>query len=94
MSVLSRAELELVQEGVQIEGIYNMLVNGCWVDEDDQSCIISLEQIEFTGGLHDSYFKIILKQGEVLIESDSPWELEVLTEELKEIAIKKSVMMK
>jgi hypothetical protein len=94
MSGLSRMELELVSETVHVEGIHDLLVRGCWVEEDDPRCIISLGQIEFTGGFHDSYFKISLKPNELFIESDSPWELEVLAEELKELAVKKALMTK
>ncbi|MBS8264532.1 hypothetical protein DYI25_08800 [Mesobacillus boroniphilus] len=94
MSGLSHVELELVRESVHVEGIHDLLVKGCWVEKNDHRCIISLEQIEFTGGFHDSYFKISLKPNELLIESDSPWELEVLAEELKELAVKKAVLTK
>ena len=77
MSVISRMELELVRESVHVEDIFELLVKGCWVEEIDCHCIVSLEQIEFTGGFHDSFFKISLKPNKLVIESDSPWELEI-----------------
>jgi hypothetical protein len=94
MSGLSRVELDLVREEVHVEGIHDLLIKGCWVEENDSRCIISLGQIEFTGGFHDSYFKMSMKPGKLLIESDSPWELEVLAEELRDIAVKKAIMLK
>jgi hypothetical protein len=95
MSGLSRVELELVRENVHVEAIHELLVKGCWIEDDDHRCIVvSHGQIEFNGGFHDSYFKISLKPNELLIESDSPWELEVLAEELKEIAFKKAILLK
>lgn len=94
MSGLSRVELELVRSRVHVEGIHELLVKGCWVEPNDHRCIVSQGQIEFTGGFHDSYFKISLKPEELCIESDSPWELEVLAEELKEMAVKKAVLIK
>lgn len=93
MSGINRVELELVRESIHVEGILELLVKGCWVEENDHRCILTLGQIEFTGGFHDSYFKLSLKPNELIIESDSPWELEVLAEELKEIAVKKSVLI-
>ena len=89
MSAFSTVELELVQDGVSIESIVNVLIKGCWMEESDDQSIISTEYLEFSGGLYDSHFKISLVKRQLVIESDSPWELEVLIEELKDIAIKK-----
>lgn len=94
MSAFSRVELELVQNEVSFDRIFNVLVKGCWIEENDHNCLITAESIEFNGGFHDSYFKIMFMFGQLIIESDSPWELEVLTEELKEIAIKKPSLVK
>lgn len=94
MSGLSHVELELVRENVHVEVIHELLVKGCWIEDHDHRSIVSQGQIEFSGGFHDSYFKISLKTNELLIESDSPWELEVLAEELKEIAVKKAIILK
>jgi hypothetical protein len=94
MSALSRLELELVHNELVIERIFDSLVKGCWVEEGDFKCIVSAQCIEFNGGFHESYFKITITNDTLQIESDSPWELEVLTEELKEIAVKKQALMK
>ena len=94
MSGINRVELELVQEIVHVEGILDLLIKGCWVEENDHGCTVSPGQIEFTGGFHDSYFRISLENNGLLIESDSPWELEVLAEELKAIAVKKEMITK
>lgn len=94
MSGISTVKLELVREVVHVEGILDLLIKGCWVEENDNRCTVSLGQIEFTGGFHDSYFKITLQANELLIDSDSPWELEVLAEELKEVAVKKEMIIK
>ena len=94
MSGISRVELELVREIVHVEAILDLLIKGCWVEENDHRCTVSPGKIEFTGGFHDSYFKIFLQPNELLIESDSPWELEVLAQELKEIAVKKEMITK
>jgi len=89
MSAFSRVELELVQNEVSFDKIVEVLVKGCWIEENDLNATLTPNSIEFNGGFHDSYFKIILLFGQLIIESDSPWELEVLTEELKGIAVKK-----
>jgi hypothetical protein len=94
MSGLSRVELELVRENVHVEVIHELLVKGCWIEDHDPRCLVSQGEIEFSGGFHDSYFKISLKPTDLLIESDSPWEIEVLAEELKEIAVKKALLLK
>lgn len=94
MSAFSTMELKLVQENMCIDSIFEVLVKGCWIEENDHDCLVSNECIEFTGGFHESYFKITLMADELSIESDSPWELEVLTQELKGIAVKKADLLK
>lgn len=94
MSGISTVELELVREIVHVEEILDLLIKGCWVEEKDIGCTVSSGKIEFTGGFHDSYFRISLENNVLLIESDSPWELEVLAEELKPIAVKKEMITK
>lgn len=93
MSGIGTVKLELVREVVHVEGILDLLIKGCWIEQNDHRCTVSRGQIEFTGGFHDSFFKITLQANELLIESDSPWELEVLAEELKEIAVKKEIII-
>ena len=94
MSAFSRVELELVQKEVSFDRIFDVLVKGCWIEENDLNCLVSADSIQFKGGFHDSFFKIMLMFGQLIIESDSPWELEVLTEELKEIAVRKPSLVK
>lgn len=94
MSGISTVELELVREIVHVEEILDLLIKGCWVEEKDIGCTVFSGKIEFTGGFHDSYFRISLENHVLLIESDSPWELEVLAEELKPIAVKKEMITK
>jgi hypothetical protein len=89
MSALSRVELELLQNDATFDGILNVLIKGCWIEDDHYEHALYQNAIEFTGGLHDSFFKIELIGSQLILESDSPWELEVLTSELKEIAAKK-----
>lgn len=93
MSAFSRVELELVQNEVSFDRIVEILVKGCWIEVNDLNNTLSPDCIEFNGGFHESYFKIALQFGQLIIESDSPWELEVLTEELKDIAVKKPSMV-
>ena len=94
MSALSCVELELVQGNISMENIVDILIKGCWMEESDCHSKFAATHLEFSGGLYESYFKIGLLNGQLVIESDSPWELEVLLEELKEIAIKKPGLVK
>jgi hypothetical protein len=94
MSAFSTMELKLVQEDLCIDSIFDVLVKGCWIEESDHHCMVSNECIEFTGGFHESYFKITLITGHLVIVSDSPWELEVLTQDLKGLAVKKADLVR
>lgn len=88
MSANSRIELELVEDHLSIETVFVLLAKGSWVDENDYGCIKSATSIEFSEGFQESVFKLSIGNGKLVIESDSPWEMELLVGELKEIAIK------
>lgn len=93
MSALSRVELELLQNDAAFDRVLDVLLKGCWIEEGDFETGIHQNAIQFSGGLHDSFFKVVMDGPQLVLESDSPWELEVLTAELKEIAVKKDTLV-
>lgn len=93
MSALSHVELELLQKDADFDRVLDVLLKGCWIEERDCETGLHQNAIQFSGGLHDSFFKVIMDGPLLILESDSPWELEVLTAELKEIAVKKNSLV-
>lgn len=93
MSALSRVELELLQNDAAFDRILDVLFKGCWIEENDFETGVHQNVIQFSGGLHDSFFKVVIDGPQLFLESDSPWELEVLIAELKEIAVKRDSLV-
>lgn len=91
MSALSRVELELVHDDLSIDTVHALLVKSSWVAENDHQCIISEGCIEFSEAFQGSYFKLELYNEYLIIESDSPWELELLAKDLQEVTAKRTI---
>ncbi|PLR98857.1 hypothetical protein [Bacillus sp. T33-2] len=85
MSEYTCFKLSVVDNNASIETIFSRLVHGCWVDEIQRTSILDGNRIIFTGGEYDSEFQITLNGPYLIIQSDSPWEMELICEELKDI---------
>lgn len=89
MSYFARLEMTLKDSNLSIEFVFDLLVNGCWLDEEQREMSVKEYSIESIKGIDEIPFKIMIFGGKLIIETDSPWDLELISNDLKEVAMRK-----
>ncbi|CAM3743148.1 hypothetical protein [Mesobacillus zeae] len=87
MSESSRCVLELKRDDTSLDAVFSKLVTGCWTSEGDRERVVGVNSIDFIGGLEDTVFHIHIENNLFVVESDCPWELELICDDLKDLFV-------